>query len=1024
MSPPAPAPAPAGPHRALLILDILDLLLAALPTPDLQRCPAVCTAWFTPAVRHLWRRRGMARSIWDALDLGTDKAGAPPAPPPSARARTSLYLAHLSTLEFALSDNTLYRASPCVLTTAQLLALAAWPLPALHTLNLTLPPPHALPDVLPLARPRLTRLWASYTHAGPHPADLAHLAAAAPALQELMLTTYAPWPTAHALDALPHLRALRNLHLQSAPLAPHHLAAIGRLPALEHLMLANPTLPDPPVPGQPHTDAHLHAYALSPGAGAGPELLPCLTSLQVHGGSLLPMLALLAALPRAPPLRRLALRALWTTPALHTLMLRQIARLRALHHLVLSLKSGEPASPRPGSFSPAPPAAAAAWGEYTLLPLSALPSLRTLDLTLTSQTPLWQPALSPSLLAALAASAPHLQQLRLVTFDHSYHYASPAHTPTIRLPDLAVLAAGCTHLTTLQLEFALPDRAARELAKRARSPPGRPDPGIAPPNPNPNPNPNPAPAPHSRLPPSDPLPPPTPHTALQHLLIAWSRLPAAPSPALSHAAAWTARLFPHARLGWGRWAEGEEEDVPEGVWEAHSAFGLRELGEAGPAAAAAAGEVDADRDRDGDSTFAGVDTARARARDFAHEVERFQRLLLLGPGPGLAAGLAAGGEAGPRRAGLDAGSCGGEEGAVDGTGCDPPNPPAAPRTFTHFPFPFSQLAGSRCGSVSTGSRPVTASRSWARLPGGESSSGLVRPAGRARGTGGGAALPEDCWLLVPLVLVLHREARGEALHGWTLLFPTPNGWGMAFLPSPLSSGTLLAGQREIQSRGLEASLPSLPFYPRESESVTTLAGRGSGADETLRTPREDPAPGPALEVPAPAEPQEALEPWSLRLRLPDLPALFHPDSPDPPFASRQRRSGPTRPPRRPARQTRTALSSGAHWCTCASPPAAGLPERLGLHILYLLSKEAAQWRSAALKRAAIKRLTEDGDREMAQLGAAAPDEAGRGLCDEREFPTPTRGWAWAGLSISPQASAAGEAGKRRGRGTLEMVVQV
>uniref|UniRef100_D8Q015 Pop1 N-terminal domain-containing protein n=1 Tax=Schizophyllum commune (strain H4-8 / FGSC 9210) TaxID=578458 RepID=D8Q015_SCHCM len=48
----------------------------------------------------------------------------------------------------------------------------------------------------------------------------------------------------------------------------------------------------------------------------------------------------------------------------------------------------------------------------------------------------------------------------------------------------------------------------------------------------------------------------------------------------------------------------------------------------------------------------------------------------------------------------------------------------------------------------------------------------------------------------------------QPIHGWTLIFPA--GWGMAFLPSLVHTGTRVAGQRERASQSFEAGVPHFP----------------------------------------------------------------------------------------------------------------------------------------------------------------------------------------------------------------------
>ncbi|KZO93564.1 hypothetical protein CALVIDRAFT_529310 [Calocera viscosa TUFC12733] len=601
-SPLASTPLPPGPHRALLILDILDLLLSPLPTPSLAASILVCRQWFNPSVRELWRRARRVRGVWDALQLGDEATHSP-----AKRARTSSYLAHLRTLEFALSDDPSYTHEPHVLTTSHLTSLSLRPLPSLTSLTFTLSSPTSLPTALSLARPGTHTIRALYLTGHP-PTSTIPLLARQPALRELALLTHTsadPWPLPHSLDACPQLTSLTRLHIQGSPLLPSHLSALGQMQSLETLILAHPALDTPPEP-------HARPPQL-PGSTPG---FPALKTVEIHGGPLSSVLSLLHSLPSPAPLEHMALKHIWTTPALHTLFLRLLLRARALKELTLSLSSGL-LHPKlhPVDRTAEDP------GEYTFLPLSSLPELRLLDLTLTSSTPVWLPALTSSLLTTLASSLKHLRSLRLVTFDYSYHYSSPAHAPLIVLADLATLAAGCKDLQLLQVEFALPYPPASALVgftSTFSSGPGT-----------------------RYLPYTLPLPslPRTqPHTSLKRLLISWSRLPPPPSPSLEAAAKWTAALFPLARLGWGRWGH-EEADVPDGVWEGHRGFGQRERelaahghgrrermgmgvgGEGFPGAAPGEG-------------FAGVDSARERAGAFAREVERWQRVLKAEEGEG------------------------------------------------------------------------------------------------------------------------------------------------------------------------------------------------------------------------------------------------------------------------------------------------------------------------------------------------------------------------------------------------------
>ncbi|KAL1736710.1 ribonucleases P/MRP protein subunit POP1-domain-containing protein [Schizophyllum commune] len=63
----------------------------------------------------------------------------------------------------------------------------------------------------------------------------------------------------------------------------------------------------------------------------------------------------------------------------------------------------------------------------------------------------------------------------------------------------------------------------------------------------------------------------------------------------------------------------------------------------------------------------------------------------------------------------------------------------------------------------------------------------------------------------------------QPIHGWTLIFPA--GWGMAFLPSLVHTGTRVAGQRERASQSFEAGVP---HFPQDVPGDwTTLAQYGS-----------------------------------------------------------------------------------------------------------------------------------------------------------------------------------------------------
>ncbi|KAL1662437.1 ribonucleases P/MRP protein subunit POP1-domain-containing protein [Schizophyllum commune] len=63
----------------------------------------------------------------------------------------------------------------------------------------------------------------------------------------------------------------------------------------------------------------------------------------------------------------------------------------------------------------------------------------------------------------------------------------------------------------------------------------------------------------------------------------------------------------------------------------------------------------------------------------------------------------------------------------------------------------------------------------------------------------------------------------QPIHGWTLIFPA--GWGMAFLPSLVHTGTRVAGQRERASQSFEAGVP---HFPQDVPGDwTTLAQFGS-----------------------------------------------------------------------------------------------------------------------------------------------------------------------------------------------------
>ncbi|KZT60139.1 POP1-domain-containing protein [Calocera cornea HHB12733] len=329
------------------------------------------------------------------------------------------------------------------------------------------------------------------------------------------------------------------------------------------------------------------------------------------------------------------------------------------------------------------------------------------------------------------------------------------------------------------------------------------------------------------------------------------------------------------------------------------------------------------------------------------------------------------------------------------------HPPGPARPFTHFPS--SHLAASALWDAAE--RPAPGFRKQALDA--RRARQLVPGTPLRAGAGDGR---------VPVLLVQKTvgagAGAGEALHGWTLLFP--KGWGMAFLPSLLSSGTLLAGQREIGAQALDASLP---HYPRDW--VATPAGRAEwraweaeegerwarrprgkrvGADgcwaadwpgalgfprgeageqgaqeragETLGTEREETAP-------VRPEPAGPLEPWTLR--LPDLPALFRallrPASPATAASLLHAHLRALRAKRglTPGLPPPESLLQSALVHVRLTPCARGSPGDLAS--IYLLStEEAGRWR-AALQRSAVERRSEDG--EMERLGAAVPEERTR-----------------------------------------------
>ncbi|KZO93565.1 POP1-domain-containing protein, partial [Calocera viscosa TUFC12733] len=246
---------------------------------------------------------------------------------------------------------------------------------------------------------------------------------------------------------------------------------------------------------------------------------------------------------------------------------------------------------------------------------------------------------------------------------------------------------------------------------------------------------------------------------------------------------------------------------------------------------------------------------------------------------------------------------------------------------------------------------------------------------------------------VPVLLVqrtVGSSAAGggkeEALHGWTLLFP--KGWGMAFLPSLLSSGTLLAGQREVHQQAFEAGVP---HFPRDW--ITTAAGvreweewgreeadkwarrppgkrvgeegcwsadwRGvlglRAQEETLDTQRDDPPQDLALKGEGP-------RPWMLR--LPELAVLLQ-NMLHPPAGSTAAGSLPAG----------ELLLQSALVHVRVVPCARGCPGDLAS--LYLLSQaEASEWR-ATLSPSVGDKLAEEEEGELARLGALPAREEAR-----------------------------------------------
>jgi ribonuclease P/MRP protein subunit POP1 len=65
-------------------------------------------------------------------------------------------------------------------------------------------------------------------------------------------------------------------------------------------------------------------------------------------------------------------------------------------------------------------------------------------------------------------------------------------------------------------------------------------------------------------------------------------------------------------------------------------------------------------------------------------------------------------------------------------------------------------------------------------------------------------------LLIQRSLEASKTTGGHAIHGWTLIIPS--GWGMAFWPSFVFTGTRVAGQRERQTQAYEAGTA---YFPRD-----------------------------------------------------------------------------------------------------------------------------------------------------------------------------------------------------------------
>ncbi|EJT98686.1 hypothetical protein DACRYDRAFT_110590 [Dacryopinax primogenitus] len=601
---------PARPPRALFIADILHLIFDHTTTRSLAACTRICKAWFIPAISVLWRRATRARGICEAIDLANE-----PSWDRAKRARAIFYLSHVVTLEFALTDEPDYFHEPYAITTPSLQMLAFLPFPALNSLIFSLPHPGKLAIALALARPETHTVRLLLLDTPPDSTTIP-LLALLPALRELGLFVQRQethWPGPRMLDALPQLRSVRKFHLKGTTLALDHIRSLGRMERLEELLLTL-SQDGPPSP--------LPASALLPGILAPrpqENAFPSLKSIEAHNSTpLFPILQLLASLSSTTPLEQLILRMIWTDPALHHALLKLLEGRRGLRELPWGLLSApEPAIPLYGEL---------VQEAYTFHPLARLPELRILDLTLTSHTPRFLPCLTRSLLQELA-SLSHLQELRLVTFDYSFHYLSLEHNPGIALGDLGLLAQGCRELRVLQVEFYAPEAIDTRLPHDNRITIGASTDANST---------------NAWLPPPHPLP------SLRRLLLAWSRLPP-PSPRLTAAAKWTAVSFPNARLGWGRWAH-EGMDVEDGVWEgpfgellgegggpearmdeavAPGAGAAQDAGHAAPVQPMPADGVQGGQTehREGqDVGYAGIHLARRRARAFALEVEMWQRV--------------------------------------------------------------------------------------------------------------------------------------------------------------------------------------------------------------------------------------------------------------------------------------------------------------------------------------------------------------------------------------------------------------